>query len=268
MSAEIKKGDDIILLQRLDNGIAKVVLNDPPLNLMTVHMNKRLSRVLDEIAEDETIRVVVVMGAGERAFSAGAHIKEFANFVHRGTMVSDKLELECEVNEKLSNLPQPTIAALRGITLGGGIEMALCCDYRILGESAEIGYPEIKLGLFPGGGGLARLPEIVGKTKAKELLFLGETISSKEALRLGLVNEVLPDDKVVERAMERAEQLAKMPGESLRAIKKGVNDVYEIPIPQGVEYSLGLISRLLSSKDAREGVNAFLEKREPKFNQK
>lgn len=264
---KIKNSNDLVLVEQLGNGIAKLIFNDPPLNLMTTYMNNCLDKALDEIAKDKSIRVVVVMGAGDRAFSAGAHVKEFSRFVKKGTMVSEKLEMECFVNDKLARLPQPTIVALHGITLGGGIEVALCCDYRIMGKSVSIGYPEIKLGLFPGGGGLIRLQEIIGKTKAKEMLFFGESVDSAEALRLGLVNEVLPDDEVLARAMERAEQLAKMSGESLKAIKKGIDDVYEMPLSQGIEYSLGLISKVLSTKDAQEGVNAFIEKRDPVFNQ-
>ena len=258
---------DLILAEHLPEGIVKLSLNSPPLNLMTVAMNQRLNQVLDEIGDDDQVRVVVITGSGERCFSAGAHIKEFAHFVKAGTMVSEKLELECLVMEKLTNLPQPTIAALNGITLGAGIELALCCDFRIAGETVNIGYPEIKLGLFPGGGGLVRLPRLVGATKAKELLFFGKELSAKEAKELGLVNEVLPNNQVVPLALQWAEELAKMPRQSLRAIKKGIQDLYEMPAAQGVRYSLGLISRVLATPDAQEGVAAFLEKREPKFNQ-
>ena len=259
---------DLVLLELIGNGVAKLTLNSPPLNLMTTRSNARLDELLDEIVKAPEIRVVVLTGAGEKCFSAGADIKEFAKFVQNGTMVSEKLTTECAVLNKLDALPQPTIAALNGITLGGGIEMALCCDYRILGDKVKIGFPEIGIGLFPGSGGLVRLPAIVGKNKAKELMLFGDKITAEEALSLGIANEVLPNEKVLARALERAEQLAKLPGESLKAIKRGINDVSEMPVAQGIEYSLGLISRVLSSPDAQEGVNAFLEKREPAFNLK
>lgn len=260
------ENNDLVLLERMGNGVAKITLNSPPLNLITTHVNRKLDAILDEVANDTRIRVVVITGAGKKAFSAGADVKEFSAFVQKGTMVSEKLKLECSVFNKIEILPQPTIAVLNGITLGGGIELALCCDYRIMGDRVKVGFPEIGIGLFPGSGGLVRLPRLIGKTKAKELMLFGDKITANQAFEIGLVNEVLPNEKVLERAMERAEQLAKMPGESLRAIKQGVNDICEMPISQGVEYSLGLISRVLSSKDAQEGVNAFLEKREPKFN--
>ena len=258
---------NVVLLERMESGVAKLTLNTPPLNLITTQVNHRLDELLDEITEDRTIRVVVLTGAGEKAFSAGADIKEFADFVKKGTMVSEKLHLECNVFNKVEDLPQPTIAALNGITLGGGIELALCCDFRIMGECVKVGFPEIGIGLFPGSGGLVRLPRLVGKTRAKELMFFGEKITAQRAMEIGLVDEVCPNEQVLSRAIERAESLAKLPSDSLRAVKRGIQDVAEMPIQQGVEYSLGLISRLLSTEDAREGVNAFLEKRNPVFNQ-
>ena len=258
--------EEMVLLQRLDDGVALVTLNTPPLNLMSVQLNHRLYGVLEEIEQDDAIRVVVLTGAGEKCFSAGADVKEFARFVKAGTMVSEKLKFECEVLNRLEDLPQPTIAALNGIVLGGGIEMALCCDYRILAQEVTLGFPEIGIGLFPGSGGLVRLPQLVGKTKAKELMLFGEKISAQEALDIGLVNEIRPKGQVLERALERAKSLAKMPRQSLRAVKKGVNDVCTMPTVQGVAYSLGLMSQVLTTDDAQEGVNAFLEKRDPKFN--
>ena len=144
---------ELVLLERLTGGIAQITLNSPPLNLITTQMNRRLDAILDEVSQDSTIRVVVIAGAGDKAFSAGADIKEFSAFVRAGTMVSEKLRLECDVFTKLDALPQPTIAALHGITMGGGIELALCCDYRILGEQVKLAFPEIGLGLFPGSGG-------------------------------------------------------------------------------------------------------------------
>lgn len=257
---------ELVLLERLTGGIAQITLNSPPLNLITTQMNRRLDAILDEVSQDSTIRVVVIAGAGDRAFSAGADIKEFSAFVRAGTMVFEKLRLECDVFTKLDALPQPTIAALHGITMGGGIELALCCDYRILGEQVKLAFPEIGLGLFPGSGGLVRLPRLVGRTKAKELMLFGDKISAKKALEFGLVNEVAPGAQVLARAIERAKQLAALPGTSLSAIKQGIDDICEMPVSQGIEYSLELMNQVLSTPDAQEGVNAFLERREPKFN--
>ena len=219
MCAEISKRDDLVIIEHLGDGVAKLVFNDPPLNLMTSYMNKCLDKALDILAKDSSVRVVVVTGAGDKAFSAGAHVKEFAKFVRAGSMIRDKLELECKVNEKLANLPQPTIAALHHIVLGGGIEVSLCCDYRVIGESVTIGYPEINLGLFPGGGGLIRLQDIVGAIKAKEMLMLGEAIDAKTAVTLGIANIVCADEDVLNVAIEKAFSLAKKPKEALFAIK-------------------------------------------------
>lgn len=258
---------ELVRLERPAEGIASITWNNPPLNLITTQGNRRLDSILDEVAKDPDIRVVVVTGAGSKAFSAGADIKEFASFVRAGTMVSEKLQLECDVFNKLEALPQPTIAALNGITMGGGIELALCCDYRIIGDRVQLAFPEIGLGLFPGSGGLVRLPRLVGATRAKELMLFGDKIPAERALEFGLVNEVVPNDRVHSRAMERAKQLAALPGGSLRAIKRGINDVCEMPVPQGIAYSLGLMSQVLSMRDAQEGIAAFLEKRVPCFNQ-
>lgn len=257
---------ELVLLQKEDNGVAKIILNAPPLNLMTVAMNHRLDHILDEVADDKHIGVVVLTGAGQKAFSAGADIKEFSQFIQQGTMVSKKLEFECAVLDKLEALPQPTIAALNGITLGGGMEMALCCDFILMADHIQIGFPEIKLGLFPGSGGLIRLPKRIGKQKSKELLFWGKMISAAEALTLGLADEILPAEEVLPRALSLAEELSNMPWGSLRAIKRGIDDIMELHSAYATQYSLGLMSRILTTEDAREGVDAFIQKRQAHFN--
>ncbi len=257
---------DTVLFERMEKGIGKITLNTPPLNLMTVGLNERLNEILDEVGGDDSISVVILTGAGAKAFSAGADIKEFSTFVEKGTMVSEKLKFECHVLNKLAELPQPVIAALNGITLGGGLEMALCCDYILMADHIKVGFPEIKIGLFPGSGGLVRLPRLIGRARAKELMFFGNMITAAEAKEMGMVNEVLPAEDVLDRGIALARQLAEMPRQSLRAIKRGVDDIFEMPPSQGIRYSLGLISQVLASDDAKEGVDAFIHKREAHFN--
>jgi enoyl-CoA hydratase/carnithine racemase len=184
-----------------------------------------------------------------------------------GLPVKNKLEAENRILDKLCFLPQPTIAAINGLALGGGGETALCCDLRIMGESGKIGFPEIKLGLFPGSSGLVRLPRLVGDSRAKELMFFGEIISSGKALEIGLVNEVVPDRQVLERAHERAAQLAGLSVQAIQAIKQGVNQVRDMSHDEGIRRSLELSNRIFLTDNALEGINAFLQKRSPQFNQ-
>ncbi|HEX7056709.1 MAG TPA: enoyl-CoA hydratase-related protein [Bacilli bacterium] len=258
--------DALVLLKKFADGVAHLIFNHPPLNLMSADFNRQLDRVLDEIAIDAGIRAVVVTGAGEKAFCAGSDIKEFPGLVREGTHITKKLDPENQLLDKLSFLPQPTIAALNGVTLGGGGEVALCCDLRIMGESGRIGFPEIKLGLFPGSGGLVRLPRLVGDSRAKELMFFGELITAHKALAIGLVNEVVPDGKIVERAHERAAQLANLSAQAIQAIKLGVNQVRDMPHQQGIRFSLELSRRIFLTDNAKEGIQAFFEKRKPTFN--
>lgn len=266
--AAVDAKDALVLLEKFADGVAHLIFNNPPLNLMSANFNLQLDRILDEITGDDEIRAVVVTGAGEKAFCAGSDIKEFPDLVRDGTHIKKKLDPENQLLDKLSFLPQPTIAALNGVTLGGGGEVALCCDLRIIGESGRIGFPEIKLGLFPGSGGLVRLPRLVGDSRAKELMFFGELISSRKALEIGLVNEVVPDQNIVERAHERAVQLANLSTQAIQSIKLGVNQVHDMPHQQGIRYSLELSRNIFLTDNGKEGVSAFIEKRPPMFNQK
>lgn len=262
----MKTEQEVILLDRLENGIGKITFNTPPLNLMTTDFNRCLTQKLMEIREDDEIRVVIITGAGTKAFSAGADIKEFAKFIAAGTMIQEKLRQECATLDLLELLPQPTIAAVNGVVLGGGLELLLCCDYIILPDHIKLGFPEIQLGLFPGSGGLVRLPKRIGAERAKELMLFGKMLTAQEAKELKLANEILPADEVYARALTCAEQLARMPRHALRAVKQGIYDSILMPTQQGVQYSLGLMSQLLSDPDCWEGVEAFLQKREPHFN--
>jgi enoyl-CoA hydratase/carnithine racemase len=259
-------GSNLVRLERVAPGVGLLVLSNPPLNLVTLDLTRALEQVLEEIASDEEIRVLVVTGVGEKAFCAGSDIKEFPSLRARNRVIEDKLDRENRVYDQLEDLPQPTIAAIRGLALGGGLELALCCDFRLVGDTARLGVPEVKLGVFPGSGGLYRLPRAVGESRAKRLMFTGDFVGAAEAERIGLADEVVPDGEVLGRAERLAEQLAERPQPALRAIKAGVRETAWVARERALQRSLELSRHVFSTPEAGEGVAAFLEKRQPDFN--
>ena len=209
----------LITLAVVDH-VATVVLNNPPLNALDPHVLQDFEAVCDELAGRDDVHAVVITGSGERAFSVGTDARELggqpASIEDRGF----RLELECRAFDKLAALPQPTVAAIRGYALGGGLELALSCDFRIAGRSAEVGLPEVKLGGLPASGGLIRLPLIVGDSGARRLAMLGEVIAADEARALGIVDEIVADESVVQRSTELASRLAERAPATVRAVKR------------------------------------------------
>ena len=192
---------------RLQNrGVVVLTLDNPPLNLTTLVTLDKLLSACHDIACDERVRAVVVTGSGSKAFCAGSDISEFVHV--RDDVVSRKLARENMAFTALEQLPMPVIAALNGVALGGGAEIALACDIRIMDETARIGFPEVKLGIFPGSGGIFRLPRLVGPAKAYELLYTGEPIDAHEAHRIGLINRLAPAGQALSAAVALAESLA------------------------------------------------------------
>lgn len=256
---------DLVLLERPEPGVARLTLNNPPLNVVTLDLTRRLQAVLAEVAADPGIRAVVLTGAGERAFCAGSDVKEFPELRARDRVIEDKLERENRVYDQLEDLSQPTIAAIRSLALGGGLELALCCDLRVVGDTARLGMPEVKLGVFPGSGGLYRLPRAVGESRAKRLMFTGDFVSAAEAERICLADVVVPDAEVLVTAERLATRLAQASQPALRAIKAGVRDTAVVPREQALRRSLELSRHVFSTPECGEGVAAFLEKRQPDF---
>src|SRR5918999_3556756 len=210
----------LVLVEQLSGGVAKLTLNNPPLNLVTLEMTQQLIEALDELEGDVSVRAVVVTGAGEEAFCAGSDVKEFEAV--RDRVVEKKLALENQAFSGLETLSKPVVAAIEGLAYGGGCEISMACDLRIVGESARIALPEVKLGVVPGSGGLFRLPELVGPARAMGLMYLGEPIGAREAERIGLINEVVPDGEALSRALEVARRISRQPREAVAAIKRGV----------------------------------------------
>lgn len=250
----------------IEKGIAVVTINNPPMNVLSSHVTRELREVISRIYDDPEVIVVIVTGAGEQAFMAGADIKEFPQWLHLEKEELRKVTTaNHEVFNLLESLPKPTIAAINGFALGGGCELALACDIRIAEEQARLGLPEVKLGLFPGAGGTQRLPRLVGEAKAKELMFIGDPVTAEEALTIGLVNQVVPKGMGLERAKVMAGKMARLSLQALSRIKQAVNDGTELDLPSGLELEINLFLDIFKTDDVKEGVQAFLEKRSAKF---
>ena len=244
-------------------GIALVELNNPPLNLVTLDLTRQLGETLSGLAADGSVRAVVVAGAGGRAFCAGSDVREFSQVRER--VVEDKLRRENAVWTQLEDLPQPTIAAIDGFALGGGFELALCCDLRVLAEDARVGLPELRLGVFPGTGGPFRLTRLLGESRAKALLYLGDTLSAADAAALGIAYQVVPAGRTRAAALELAARLAETPAVALQACKRAVRASEGLTRDAALAYALDLSDRVFRSEDVMEGAAAFLEKRPPRF---
>lgn len=255
--------DRMIVLEHAASGVAKLVLNNPPLNLVTLEMTRQLAQALDEIENDDSIRAVVLTGAGEKAFCVGSDIKEFPAV--RDRVVEKKLAKENEAFDRLEFLSKPVIAAIEGMAYGGGCEISLACDLRVMAEDAKIGLPEVRLGVVPGSGGLFRLPKLVGPARAMELMYLGKFINAGEAERIGLINEVAPAGETVSRAVEMATKIAAQPKAALTAIKQAVRKSIALSHEEAVRMTLELSEALFRTDDCEEGIEAFFQKREPRF---
>lgn len=258
---EEKKLDTIII--RYEPPIAWIVLNRPAkLNAITADMIREISDTLDEIEEKENIRVVIMTGSG-RAFSAGADVSAFMGVTpFKAAIFARKFQ---EVNNKIEYYTKPIIMALNGFTLGGGMEIAMSGDFRIASELAMLGQPEINLGIIPGAGGTQRMARLIGISRAKELIYTGDMIPAAEALKIGLVDKVVPPEKLEEEARKFALKLAEKPPLGILAAKYSIQLGSETNIWTGLSVESAFFGLLFSTDDFVEGVTAFMEKRRPKF---
>lgn len=243
--------------------IAEIVLDNPPMNVVSQELTRQLRRVLGEVRRDDSIRAVVLYGAGGRAFCAGSDIAEFEGL--RGRVAEEKLLVEKLVYRQLALLPMPTIAAIEGHALGGGLELALCCDLRVVSQRSKLGMPELKLGVMPGSGGTQRLPRLVGLGRAKELILLGRPISAERAEAIGLVTSVVPDGTAVEAARELAEEIASRGPVAARVAKRLLDAATDTRLDEGMALELDGSEIVFDTEDVLEGARAFLEKRAPRF---
>jgi enoyl-CoA hydratase/carnithine racemase len=251
----------VITLSR--GAVSRIELDNQPLNLVTGEMMERLDGVLDELARDRKVRAVVLTGAGARAFCAGSDVKEFEKLA--GRVAQGKLLYEKYVYRKLAELPVPTIAAIEGDALGGGLELALCCDLRIASARARLGMPEVRLGVIPGSGGTQRLPAVVGPARAKELILVGELISAQRAEQIGLVNAVVDEGEALAAATDMAQRIAQRGPVAVREAKRLIERARDLDLDAGMAAELDASDRVFASEDMLEGARAFFAKRPPDF---
>lgn len=242
------------------NGIAKVTIENPPMNVLSEQVTKELDEVFQDIKTDDTVIAVILTGSGDKAFMAGADIKEFPDRAESEETVNAQ-----EVFNFIVHLPKPTIAMLNGYTLGGGLELALTCDIRIAEDHAKLGLPEVTLGLLPGAGGTQRLPRLVGTAAAKEIMFTGKQLSAEEAQQLSLVNQVVPQGEGMQTAEKLAATMAKMSLQALSRIKQLINTSEVTSLEEGLRQEEQQFNEIFKTEDAKEGVQAFIEKRAPVF---
>lgn len=253
---------DTILLERRGR-VAVVTINRPEKrNALNIQTRAEGAAVLDELRADDSVRVVILTGAGDKAFIAGADIAEFAD---RSAIGQREVMLERSLFNAIDTFPKPIIAMVNGYCLGGGCEVALACDVRVASEKASFGQPEINLGIIPGGGGTQRLTRLVGEGKSMEMILTGEIIDAQAAFAIGLVNHVVPADQLETKTMDIANRMAEKSPIALRLAKEAVRLASRSNLDEGLRREVDLFALCFSSEDKDEGVKAFLEKRKPEF---
>lgn len=243
--------------------IATVTLNHPPANVLTTAILKELDQVFSELEADAEVRVVLLTATG-RFFCPGADIKELASIgtAYQGAELSGRGQA---LLNRIERFDKPVIAAINGPCLGGGLELAMACHMRVAAAGIVLGLPEIKLGLIPGFGGTQRLPRIIGPSKAAELILTGDTLTSEEAMVLGLVNRIVPAQDVLQQAKALAAKVASTGRPATEAALRAIRTGLDCPLAEGLAREAEMFGELCETEDKREGTAAFLEKRAPRF---
>jgi len=239
-----------------DQAVATIRLSRPPMNALSAGLQADLAAAAAQVSDDPSFRAVVIYG-GDKLFAAGADIKEMSERTYV-QMIQDIKRLQDALNA-VAAIGKPVIAAVTGYALGGGLELALCADFRVLGESAQVGQPEILLGLIPGAGGTQRLPRLLGPAKAKDLIFTGRFVRAAEALAIGLADKVVPDDQVLIAAREMAAAYAAGPAVALAAAKHAIDVGIETDLATGLDIERASFAGLFATEDARTGMRSFLD---------
>lgn len=248
---------------KYENYVAHVVMNRPPANALAQSVLREFAEVFHHLESNENVRAILLYGEG-RFFSAGADIKEFVQIKQQGTL-NELANIGQDVFETIESFPKPVIAAIHGAALGGGLELAMACHIRLVAENAKLGLPELQLGLVPGFGGTQRLPRYVGRAKAFEMLFTSDPILGSEAVKTGLANHAYPEEDLLNQAKALAEKIVLKSPLAIKAAIELVNVSKTAAFYDGIQKEAQAFHELFQSKDAGEGIQAFIEKRKPQF---
>lgn len=250
-----------------DGAVAVAVFDKPPANTLDYAVYEELSLLCSALEADDSVRAVVFESGNEKIFVSGADIGDMADYDRRRGPLAHKVDTVSATFLRVQRLAKPTVGAITGHALGGGCELSLCFDFRVMTDGRpRIGLPEVSLGIVPGGGGTQRLARLIGRAAATELIMLGKRLTAGEAMAIGLVNEACPDVTTTkERARELAGELARQAPLALRLVKRALNDGVDGDLVAGLAVEREAVIEVLQSEDAREGVTAFLEKRDPRF---
>jgi enoyl-CoA hydratase len=247
----------------VEGKLAWVTIDNPPLNTLNHTLMGELAAVFEELEKNEDALVVIVRGGGEKAFVAGADIRQFPTM---DQAVAEKFSSEGQgVFDRIECFKGPVIAAIQGFALGGGNELAMACDIRIASEDAKFGNPEVNLALIPGWGGTQRMPRLIPTGKAKELIYTGRMIDASEALRIGLIDKVVPREELLDQARQLAAEITERGPLAVKAAKKAINEGLALPLREGLKLEARSFGELFNTEDKNEGAQAFLEKRKPIF---
>jgi enoyl-CoA hydratase/carnithine racemase len=238
------------------DGIATIRLDRPKMNALNAQVQDEIAEAAARVSADRAVRAVILYG-GERVFAAGADIKEMAGLGYPA-MAARSAALQASFTA-VADIPKPVVAAVTGYALGGGLELALCADFRVLGEGAKVGQPEILLGIIPGAGGTQRLPRLIGPARAKDLIFSGRHVAADEALAIGLADKVVPDAEVYQAARDMVAQYAGGPALALSAAKQAVNKGLEVDLATGLEIERLHFAALFATEDQKNGMSSFME---------
>jgi enoyl-CoA hydratase/carnithine racemase len=246
----------------VSDGIGVIRLDRPPMNALNTQVQEELRAAAHEAAARTEVRAVIVYG-GEKVFAAGADIKEMADMGY--VAMADRARDLSSAFDAVARIPKPVVAAITGYALGGGCELALACDWRVASEDAKLGQPEINLGIIPGAGGTQRLARLVGPARAKDLVFSGRMVDAAEALRIGLVDKIVPAADVFTAATDMVRQYVTGPSRALRAAKQAIDGGLDVDLATGLAWESQLFAALFGTQDKAEGMDAFMGKRAPKF---
>jgi enoyl-CoA hydratase/carnithine racemase len=249
-------GVDKFVRVEVAEAIATIRLDRPPMNALNGQVQEEIAAAAAQVAADHAVRAVILYG-GEKVFAAGADIKEMVDLGYADVAEhSGRLQAALDA---VAGIPKPVVAAVTGYALGGGLELALCADFRVIGEGARVGQPEILLGVIPGAGGTQRLPRLIGPARAKDLVFTGRFVAAGEALAIGLVDKVVPDAEVYQAARDMAARYATGPALALRAAKQAIDTGLDVDLATGLEMERLHFAALFTTEDQKTGMRSFIE---------